>query len=522
MKSFFSNIPIISILISTTFSIRSIIFSTNLQFVVDSEIIDTTGVPNDIFVFKNIKRAQIQQAPAIVVEANGSSLPKVFVLSNPQNDHWTNDGIDGSSLMIKTNHPSSADIWVVNMGDYPCHNSSMMFPQMIKDNLRLRRQRHSTYHSGNNNIITSTHWKIYLMDSADFGYGNRDYRKCLNLVGGLVGPANVYYARRYHHLHRNLSYSVKDDEGKPFGTFGTSFEDGVPTAHNGFVRILRYGVRTDFVNAAKQELFGSTLLSTNYNISWNYAAFVNTTNDVNPDTTTTTSSSISNNDKLFHEALFQLSRPKDVVHYWPRNRHGTGRSLSKQQLRLSSHRQRVSSALYELGDHHHRSHRHSHSRHHREEQDRHQKKNKQRQEESPRLPLETLVDFIGSRGRTGRNIPQQLYIQSMFQFKIVVVAQKDRWEGHYRLMEALCCSGALVLTDPMDPLPFQYQNGTNIIVYNSIRELKHYAAYYSHPDHEEERIQVAELGQQTAMQYHRSWQIMDRLVFGNWSSEKVI
>ena len=59
----------------------------------------------------------------------------------------------------------------------------------------------------------------------------------------------------------------------------------------------------------------------------------------------------------------------------------------------------------------------------------------------------------------GRNKAQELYVATMLQYKIVVVCQRDLWEGHYRLMEALA-GGAMVMTDPMHPLPFRIEDGT--------------------------------------------------------------
>jgi hypothetical protein len=133
-------------------------------------------------------------------------------------------------------------------------------------------------------------------------------------------------------------------------------------------------------------------------------------------------------------------------------------------------------------------------------------------------PLDSFAGFVGTRGRTGRNQAQVAYIQSMLGFKVVVVCQKNLWEGHYRLMEALA-TGALVLTDPMEPLPYNFVNGTNILVYHSIAELKRFALYYA--EHETERLRIARSGYETAMQFHRSWNIMERLVLGDWSNKIV-
>ena len=71
----------------------------------------------------------------------------------------------------------------------------------------------------------------------------------------------------------------------------------------------------------------------------------------------------------------------------------------------------------------------------------------------------------------GRNKAQELYVATMLQYKIVVVCQRDLWEGHYRVMEALA-GGAMVMKDPIHPLPFRIEDSTEVIVYRSLAELK--------------------------------------------------
>lgn len=81
-------------------------------------------------------------------------------------------------------------------------------------------------------------------------------------------------------------------------------------------------------------------------------------------------------------------------------------------------------------------------------------------------------------------------------------------------MEALA-SGALVLTDPMNPLPSWYQDGVNIVVYRNLWQLKNYIRYYL--NHESERLKIAKAGFELAMSKHRSSHNMERLVLGNWN-----
>jgi spore maturation protein CgeB len=81
-------------------------------------------------------------------------------------------------------------------------------------------------------------------------------------------------------------------------------------------------------------------------------------------------------------------------------------------------------------------------------------------------------------------------------------------------MEALA-GGALVLTDPMHPLPCGIEDGLHVVVYNNMTELKYYLKYYL--EHDNERLTIARKGYQAAMSNHRSWNIMEKMVFGDWS-----
>jgi glycosyltransferase involved in cell wall biosynthesis len=99
----------------------------------------------------------------------------------------------------------------------------------------------------------------------------------------------------------------------------------------------------------------------------------------------------------------------------------------------------------------------------------------------------------------------------LLQSKIVVVAQRDEWEDHYRLYESLA-SGALVLTDPMLALPEGLVNGTNLLVYDTLQDLERLLTYYL--KHDEERQEIAKRGFSMVMGRHRSWHRMEQILFG--------
>lgn len=123
----------------------------------------------------------------------------------------------------------------------------------------------------------------------------------------------------------------------------------------------------------------------------------------------------------------------------------------------------------------------------------------------------TVVGIVGKARYLGRQKVSRLLIQVMLTSKIHVVSQRDQWEDHYRLMEALA-SGALVLTDRMLSLPEGLKNGTSLIEYSNSAELREYIQFYI--DHEKDRLSIAREGRFIAMSKHRSWHRMEEVLFG--------
>jgi hypothetical protein len=130
--------------------------------------------------------------------------------------------------------------------------------------------------------------------------------------------------------------------------------------------------------------------------------------------------------------------------------------------------------------------------------------------------LNVMTDFVSKVGGTGRTELQSAYVQALLQSKIVVVAQRDKWEDHYRFFEAII-GGALVLTDPMVSLPEGYENGTNLVIYESFNQLRDLISYYL--DHPEERLEIARRGWELAVREHRSYHWMEKLFFGKAMTE---
>jgi hypothetical protein len=127
--------------------------------------------------------------------------------------------------------------------------------------------------------------------------------------------------------------------------------------------------------------------------------------------------------------------------------------------------------------------------------------------------LRWLVRPQGNDDELEQGTVQPEYVANLISSKIVVVAQRDEWEDHFRLMESLA-SGALVLTDEMLAAPHGLKNGTNVIVYRDVQSLQNMILHFAHPDNEEERKAIAQKGFNLAMGKHRSWHRMEQLLFG--------
>eukprot|EP00980_Cylindrotheca_fusiformis_P005066 scaffold1073_cov98-Cylindrotheca_fusiformis.AAC.5 len=121
--------------------------------------------------------------------------------------------------------------------------------------------------------------------------------------------------------------------------------------------------------------------------------------------------------------------------------------------------------------------------------------------------------ITGTADVLGRRQPQVAYVQAMLDTKIVVVTQRDEWEDHFRLYEALI-SGAMVMTDQMITLSdLGLKNGTSIVEFHNAESLISLAKYYL--SHEKERHSIAQQGRFIAMSRHRSWHRMEKLILGS-------
>ncbi|CAJ1967771.1 unnamed protein product [Cylindrotheca closterium] len=197
-------------------------------------------------------------------------------------------------------------------------------------------------------------------------------------------------------------------------------------------------------------------------------------NDKNTTTTTTTGSSGASCSPLpYHPVDCIPDRPMDLIHLWKviETNNGLLRNLateSVEQMRTWKH-----------------------------------------PTENRTLRVETAIQ--GNRAHAGRQSVSDDYVRTLLQTKIVVVTQRDGWEDHFRLFEALA-AGTMVLMDEMVSLPHSLEDGESVVFFHSIQEMHDKALYYI--EHTEERLAIARKGWEVTMEKHRSWHRLEEMLFG--------
>lgn len=124
-----------------------------------------------------------------------------------------------------------------------------------------------------------------------------------------------------------------------------------------------------------------------------------------------------------------------------------------------------------------------------------------------------VAGLVSPRKKEGRFSVNDAYVEGLLTHKIIIVCQRDKYEGHLRLMEALI-SGAMVMSDDMFHWPVGIKPGSSVVVYRSIADLKRKILYFL--THEDERLAIAEEGRKVALGMHMPWQGVERLVLGGW------
>lgn len=123
-----------------------------------------------------------------------------------------------------------------------------------------------------------------------------------------------------------------------------------------------------------------------------------------------------------------------------------------------------------------------------------------------------FVGIAGHPGRVGRNSFQPEYFSTMARSKIVVTCNPDRWEGDYRLFEALS-SGAMVIVDRMrTPVVHPFVDHRHLVYYDRTRlsvlgdAIEHYLA------DDAGREAVADAGFVHTMRHHTTVDRIDEIL----------
>ena len=127
--------------------------------------------------------------------------------------------------------------------------------------------------------------------------------------------------------------------------------------------------------------------------------------------------------------------------------------------------------------------------------------------------IHTIANVLNDVELMECNERQTQYVEQLIKAKVVVVAQRDEWEGHFRLFEALA-SGAMVFADKGLALPDGLKDKESIILYDSAKSLENLLLHYLSPKQNKERLLIARKGWEVAIGRHRSWHRVEEVLYG--------
>jgi Glycosyl transferases group 1 len=221
----------------------------------------------------------------------------------------------------------------------------------------------------------------------------------------------------------------------------------------------------------------ANLRDDNGNVTYRHTPFI-----VRTDTVESLQVALRERGLALRDPIERIDRPVDVTHLWPRSTRSSTSADRGGVGEVESHlRTLVSDEIWRYTN------------------------------EAKLRNWTVRVGLAGSPTRVGRQSVASAYLDAMLSTKIMVVTQRDGWEDHYRLFEALV-SGAMVMTDRMLSLPSGLHNGTSLVEFGSLRELMSLLDYYL--IHQDERLQIAATGRREAMLRHRSWHRIEEVIFG--------
>jgi len=331
--------------------------------------------------------------------------------------------------------------------------------------------------NNNNNNETLT-WRVVLFDFDDQEV--RGHVECLEGLASILGKENVEYARRQFYVGRNVLMAGKD-LAEPFEPLGRPANLSVEEQYGprpGHVHMIRYPVRTDMKHQidARMEQYRQSTNQTTLHI---------VTKERQIDVASFTPT-------YYVQVSSQTLRGyvSEVV-----------QNLSLTEYTISETTTTATSSVLPADDSSHQT-----------------ATSISLDQQQGGTQNKMLVHFglAGFTDEVGRSTPQDRYMDTMLRSKIVVTCQRDGHEDHYRFFEAVL-SGALVMTDPMHPLPAGYEHGKNVVVYTSLKEVRELILYYV--EHPTERLKIARAGYDLAMSRHRSWHVMERILLYNSSGQ---
>eukprot|EP00978_Attheya_sp_CCMP212_P010424 scaffold25266_cov44-Attheya_sp.AAC.6 len=311
---------------------------------------------------------------------------------------------------------------------------------------------------------TKTGWDIFVLNWGDFE--NEISKVCFAMISEIFGSSRfIHYWTRSSIINRNIVHDPKESENVTFHELGQylNFSEELGVTATGLEYPLLYKGGHD------RHLFHGVVHTLRYGVRTDIVEHIH--REVNQKRSSGGSGSDESSDEQMD--LVDLPRPKDAAHFWP---------VNADLGNFGTHRSNISKALVDFGA------------------------------LAQNVNVTLTINAVGIRKRRGRNSVHIAYIKKLVRTKIIIVSQRDNWQGHYRLMEGLA-SGALVMTDPMFPLPFHISNGEHVVVYDSIGSLKRLLTFYL--EHDEERLKIARAGHRVAMSEHRSWNMMERMILGD-------
>ena len=351
--------------------------------------------------------------------------------------------------------PIAAESMMLRLEKHLQHNNSGNNEQQLSNTIRTNNTgylRNVTQDELNN---VSPEWKLFILDSSDRGVGPWGLWYMETELATIIGWKRIHYITRTTQTERNMDTWVtkSKDNSQVANDFGSFI--GAPrnfTGHLGktcaSVQRLTQQVREDIKDAIDD------YMRQNFPSVFDSAG-VNTMNSL-----------------VISPAVAKLPRPIDVRTFW------NGTVCLKRSERCNF-RNYLADEIASLPSKH------------------------------PSMKVNT--DVVGFIHKRGRNNVSPDYIQAMLTTKIVVLAQRDKWEGHMRLMECLL-SGALVLHDPQVYYPYGLVDGVNIVVYHSIVDLEEKILYYLNPANEQERIMIGQFGREIALAENLHSINMERLL----------